>query len=138
MRKLRFLAITMLCILCLSGCKFISRLLQLPEAIDDSLSVGRTASTQADLIIEWLKTGETAELKEQFCEWTKENYDVEAELDTALEFIDGNITDYGKTRNLSYSQQSIREGRIVFTDTSPDIVEIMTDTGKEYSIHFHA
>ncbi len=138
MKKLRFLTITLICALCLSGCKFISRLAQLPEAIDDSLSAGRTASAQADIIIEWLKTGESEELKEQFCEWTAENYDLDAELEAALEFIDGNITDYGEKRYLSYSQQSIREGRIVFTDVSPDIVEIITDTGKEYKIHFHA
>ncbi len=95
-----------------------------------------TALNSATTILNALKTGETEELKNLFCEEIKDTHDLDEEILSAIEFIDGNIIEDGTWYGMSSGGTSIRDGQIVRQTIHPGMQDIKTDTGKIYRITF--
>ncbi len=92
----------------------------------------------AETILSALKTGETINLSNMFCEKVKLSHNVDEEIAEAIEFIDGEIVNEGELSGVSESGSSWRNGEKIESYINPRIKQIETDSGKKYNISFFA
>ena len=85
-------------------------------------------------ILGYLENDDAEGLKSMFCEITRESPTLDEEIQAALEFFEGKITDYEKITVLTSSEESVRDGQIVFYFIGPYVKDIETDAGKVYTI----
>ena len=74
-------------------------------------------------------------LKKMFNEEVKESLDLDELIQGSFDFIDGEIVSYDEP-SAHIGGQSVREGELVKEYISCEIENVVTDTGKVYSIHF--
>ncbi|NLT12461.1 MAG: DUF5104 domain-containing protein [Clostridiales bacterium] len=67
-----------------------------------------------------------------FCDISRESPTIDEEIDAALDFLTGKITSHDSIQNLNPSEESVRNGKIVFFDNSPSIRGIKTDNQEVY------
>lgn len=134
MRKVKYILVIMLCSIVLSGCGLFKE----TELYKDTTLPNRISTQQGEAIMNCLKTGESDELKSYFCKAVSDSHNLDAEIDEALKFIEGKIISDGTWRYFTSSETSWREGEETLCTVSPSIVDIQTDAGEVYQIHFHA
>ena len=81
----------------------------------------------ADAILSALKTGETMNLSNMFCEKVKSSHNINEEIAEAIEFIDGEIVDDGELSGVSESGSSWRDGEKIESCINPRIKQIETN-----------
>lgn len=101
------------------------------------ISLDRTIEKQCDIIIEAVQNKEKEPIKELFCENAKNTHDLDAELDTFINFIDGNIVSYNDSYGTTGYFSSKKDG-LEYSHERGYIYSIQTDTGNEYKIYVHS
>ncbi len=106
---------------------------------DNSInSPGRIARQYADDILYCFDNNDTSKLKALFCESIADSHDLDAEIQEAFKFFDGKIASQGKSIGMSEGGVEKRNGKILKQTVHPNLLNITTDNGSEYSIYFCA
>ena len=121
--------ISMLYLLSATGCN-----------IDENiLHAGETSTQYAGIILDCFKgNSEPDTLKTLFCEKVSSTHNLDDEILSAIEFIDGNIIDDGEWSRMSAGGQAWDNGELTDCHIKPLMKSIKTDTGKIYDISFYA
>jgi len=98
-------------------------------------SIDNASEKSGKEFLGYLLNGDAESLKGMFCERTLALEDFDEQLQTALEFIDGNIVSHGRVGGGS-AMEDRSGGEITVRGLTPHIEDIMTDTGKQYLIFF--
>jgi len=92
----------------------------------------------ADEILRCFNESNNNALKSLFCEYTKESFNLDEQIQKAMDFLQGNILSYDSEKKIEGgSSGSYREGRLVKNSTSGFIENILTDTENHYYICFY-
>lgn len=91
---------------------------------------------QTDIVLNAFKTGETEELEGLFCKKIADRYDLESEINKAIDFIDGKIINDGHRIGMGEAGSKYRDGVKVDSHIRPHIEDLKTDTNHYYMISF--
>lgn len=106
---------------------------------DNSInSPSRIARQYADDILYCFDNNDISKLKALFCKSIADSHDLDAEIQEAFKFFDGEIVSQGKSIGMSEGEVEIRNGKILKQTVYPSLLNITTDNGFEYSIYFCA
>jgi hypothetical protein len=89
---------------------------------------------QSKKIIEYLKNKDVKNFKSMLSETTKEIIDIDEQINNAMDFIQGDIIDYGVIS--VGSGDEFKGGNICWMDFSPLIEDVKTNLGETYLISF--
>jgi len=90
----------------------------------------------SDTIIYGFKNREVNAIKELYCLKTQELPDIDEQIETTFEFMDGEILSYKVSLSTSYEGYGNNYGTVTDYDFGSDIF-IVTETGREYDLFFH-
>ena len=124
-----------------SGCSHVQNVMEFLTDVGVETTQDETvekSTIYADAILSALKTGETMNLSNMFCEKVKPSHNINEEIAEAIEFIDGEIVDDGELSGVSESGSSWRNGEKIESYINPRIKQIETNSGKKYNISFFA
>lgn len=91
---------------------------------------------QTDIVLNAFKTGETEELEGLFCKKIADRYDLESEINKAIDFIDGKIINDGHRIGMGEVGSKYRDGVKVDSHIRPHVEDLKTDTNHYYTISF--
>ena len=125
MKKILSVLVGMIITLNLSACFFI-------EHIDKN-----EIRELSDNYIELFVQKNAYELFNCFCSDIQENRkeDTTREMRQAFDFIDGNIVDY-EFNDFGSEEEHRSDGKIAYFQCNPNYKNVLTDTGKKYTVRF--
>lgn len=126
--KHHFKNILLILLLLLSGCTLLKEAKQTPNEI---------ARNQAITILNSVISKDSDMLKSLLTPSVQESPEVDEQIETFLNFINGNVISYSKPRG-SLSSQKKRSGKIVQEFLSGRTINIETDSENKYAIYHHA
>ncbi len=107
------------------------------DAVNNKKNVSRfNAQEQYDIIISSFIANEPDKIKELFCEKIKNTHNLDDEINCAMQFIDGKIVSYFVDKAVSANGGAVENGDYIDIHAAPWILDIKTDTGANYDIHF--
>ena len=94
------------------------------------------SKNQAALLIENIENRDTASIINMFCDYEKTSGELSGNIETLLDFIDGDIVSYDEPNVISVEEERNEGGQVAFEATEGKIGNIKTSTGKIYNIFF--
>lgn len=116
------LLVLSLIILISTSCNFVSNVI---DAFDR-----KDRSKIARDIVEYFNNEDVEGLKDMFCDYKKDRHDLDEEITTAFEFLNGSFTDYKLNRSSEGS--SVDEGRESYLQYTYNIEDISTDSDSDH------
>ncbi|MBD5145605.1 MAG: DUF5104 domain-containing protein [Ruminococcus sp.] len=101
-------------------------------------SPSQIARQYADDILYCFDNNDISKLKALFCESIANSHDLDTEIQEAFEFFNGKIVSKGKSIGMSEGGVLKENGKISKQTVHPNLLNIVTDNGSEYSIYFCA
>ena len=103
------------------------------SACDKYVNTRSSSQTQGHAILKCFEKKDKETLKSMFSEKIRKRTELDSEIDTALNFIDGKILSFDPDTD-GGSGDSIDNGKINYIRLYPHISDIKTDKEKKYSI----
>ncbi len=113
-------------IFCLTACASVI------NELKDSIENEKHAKELSEEVVEYINNDDVEGMKELFCEYYQNNFELEEEIEEFFDSIDGKIISY----EFEYSGEigSIRDGKWTKQSSLIDLDNIKTDSDNEYHI----
>ena len=121
-KRISVLLILSLMMLLSTSCNFVSNVV---DAFDR-----KDRNKIAQDIVDCFNNDDVKGLKDMFCDYKKDRHDLDEEITTAFEFLNGSFTDYKLNRSSEGS--SVDEGRESYLQYTYNIEDISTDSDSEH------
>ncbi|GHV49293.1 hypothetical protein FACS189499_10300 [Clostridia bacterium] len=77
-------------------------------------------------------------LKKMLCAQTSSIYDIDEQIQSAMDFFEGKIVSYKSINGISGGGEAVDNGKVTWLDIHPLIQNIKTDADKVYEIRFYS
>lgn len=102
-----------------------------------SNSPGKVAREQVNTILECIETNDTETIKSLFAPDLQESPELDEQIQSLLDFMDGEIISYAEPFGERGSGM-VRDGETVYQELIGQIADIQTDSGKTYRLNHSA
>lgn len=96
----------------------------------------KIAKQQCEAVLEYLDNDDVEGLKSMFCNKTVSSLDLDEQIQDAMNVFEGKTISYQALTSIG--GRSYENGQITRLDITPSIINIVTDTDKEYEITFYS
>lgn len=101
----------------------------------DYITPEETAKIQGEIIIKSIMGKDAESVKDILCPYLKNRAEMDQEIETFFDFIDGAIISYDEPKG-SISGGNLKEGRVIKESLSGNIENIRTENGRHYRIAY--